>query len=202
MNADTPQRATAGQLSGRIQSGPASPRYRLLSFAACLAIVFTTGACTQRGAGDKQTDRNDLSAMSTAVLKIKDQPFLAWLAVTPTEHEYGLMHVNRTQLEPAPPDPANGLPDGAQRGMLFVFDDEKPRMFWMANTITSLDIAYIRTDGTIFKILTMPALKRQLHPSGEPARFALEVRAGLFSELGIQKGDRVEIPPEVFKPAD
>ena len=88
---------------------------------------------------------------------------------------------------------------GQERGMLFVFEAEQPLAFWMLNTITPLDIAYIRTDGKLVKIHTMPPLTTQTFPSVEPARYALEVRAGTFAKLGIAEGDQAEIPTSVLK---
>lgn len=85
------------------------------------------------------------------------------------------------------------------QGMLFVFPDERYLGFWMKNTITPLDIAYARMDGTIVTTHTMPILTLQTYPSYEPAMFALEVKAGTFERLGIAAGDRIDIPDEVFK---
>jgi uncharacterized protein len=83
--------------------------------------------------------------------------------------------------------------------MLFVFDFEQPLSFWMKNTIIPLDIAYIRTDGTIVKTYTMAPLETRTYPSIERARYALEVQAGLLDELGIQAGHTAEIPDGLLK---
>ena len=143
--------------------------------------------------------RNDLSAMKTDRIQIKGTIFEVWLATTMAEQARGLMQVKQDALAAIPPDPARGLPNGAQRGMLFVFADEELRAFWMYNTIIPLDIAYVRGDGIIVKTHTMARLETRTYPSVEPARFALEVRAGLLAELGIAPGDRVEIPQSVLK---
>ena len=87
------------------------------------------------------------------------------------------------------------------QGMLFVFPDERYQGFWMKNTITPLDIAYARMDGTIVTIQTMPPLTLQTFPSYEPAMFAFEVKAGTFARLGIGTGDHLDIPDDVFKTA-
>jgi len=143
--------------------------------------------------------RNNLSAMDTARIQIGEHTFEVWLAAEPHQQELGLMQVTVEELEPIPADEAAGLPQGAERGMLFVFDNEQLRSFWMLNTITALDIAYIRSDGTIVKTHTMAPLETRLYPSVEPAQYALEVRAGLLADLGIEIGDHVEIPDTVLK---
>ena len=79
-------------------------------------------------------------------------------------------------------------------GMLFVFDREAPRSFWMRNTLIPLSIAYIASDGRIVDIQDMQPLDETSHPSAEPAQYALEVNQGFFAERGIEVGDVVEIP--------
>jgi uncharacterized protein len=79
-------------------------------------------------------------------------------------------------------------------GMLFVFDRDAPRSFWMRNTLIPLSIAYIASDGRIVDIQDMQPLDETSHPSAEPAQYALEVNQGFFAERGIKVGNVVEIP--------
>lgn len=77
-------------------------------------------------------------------------------------------------------------------GMLFVFDREEIRFFWMKNTWIPLSIAYIRSDGVITDILEMaPGDTTTRYPSTRPARFALEMNAGWFLARDIRPGDTV-----------
>lgn len=155
------------------------------------------------GCGFRLTDpgkRNKLSTMQQARINIGDQKFQTWLALTQKQRELGLMQVTAEQLTPIPDDSGPGLPD-IERGMLFVFAAERHLAFWMRNTITPLDIAYIRSNGEIISTYTMAPLETRTYPSGEPAQFALEVRAGVFARLGIGPGDHVEIPDSVLKAA-
>ncbi len=139
--------------------------------------------CAQQSADPE--DRNNLDVMNKTRIEIKGHTFEVWLARTPSEQEHGLMQVTAEQLA--------ALPDGSHRGMLFVFTAERQLSFWMYNTITPLDIVYIRGDGVIVRKYTMAPLETRLYPSVEPAMYALEVRAGLFAELGIAPGDTVQI---------
>jgi uncharacterized membrane protein (UPF0127 family) len=106
--------------------------------------------------------------------------FAVEMAVTPKEHEMGLMFRRE-------------LPEG--RGMLFDFKREQETAFWMKNTYISLDMIFIRSDGRIHRIAanTVP-LSEALVPSGGPVRAVLEVIAGTASKLGIAPGDRVAHP--------
>lgn len=102
------------------------------------------------------------------------------LAVTPEQHGHGLMY-------------RESLPVDA--GMLFVFRDSQPRSFWMRNTLISLDIIFIREDGTIANIArrTTPLSDASI-PSDGPVRGVLEVNGGVTRMLNIEPGDRVLHP--------
>ncbi|HEV8388264.1 MAG TPA: DUF192 domain-containing protein [Dongiaceae bacterium] len=77
-------------------------------------------------------------------------------------------------------------------GMLFLYPKPQPVEFWMKNTPLSLDIVFVRADGTIARIAadTTP-MSEDLIPSGEPVRAVLEVKAGTMRQLGITVGDRL-----------
>ena len=77
-------------------------------------------------------------------------------------------------------------------GMLFVFDREEPRSFWMRNTLIPLSIAYIDSDGRIVDIKDMQPLDETSVPSAEPAQYALEVNQGFFEARGIEVGNTLE----------
>lgn len=83
------------------------------------------------------------------------------------------------------------VPDGT--GMLFVFDSEGTRSFWMKDTQVPLDIAYINADLRIVDIFQMEPLVTTTYDSTSPAMFALEVRQGWFAERGIVAGTSVQI---------
>lgn len=142
---------------------------------------------TPRGRRSDAQRRFPLDSLKTATLRINDHEFRAWLALTGDQHTEGLMFVPEDEIQD-------------DQGMLFVFNDEEPRSFWMRNTITSLDIAFARSDGRIVKIWTMPPLTLNSFPSVEPAMFALEVKAGTFQRLSIREGDRIVIPEEALRP--
>lgn len=81
----------------------------------------------------------------------------------------------------------------ADRGMLFDFKRVEPVSMWMQNTYLSLDMLFIRPDGTIATIAThTEPLSTRVIPSGEPVLSVLEVNAGTTERLGIKPGDRVE----------
>jgi uncharacterized membrane protein (UPF0127 family) len=125
-----------------------------------------------------------LAAADTQTLEIASKngvhAFAVEMALTPEEQARGLMY-------------RRSLPEG--RGMLFDFKSERELTFWMKNTYVSLDIIFIRGDGTILRIAanTTP-LSEKMIPSGGPARAVLEVVAGTARKLGIAPGDRVAHP--------
>lgn len=78
------------------------------------------------------------------------------------------------------------------QGMLFVFEDVTKRYFYMKNTKIPLDIIYIDANKTIvsFQKNAKPFDESSL-PSKVPAKYVLEVNAGLVDAWGISVGDTI-----------
>ena len=81
----------------------------------------------------------------------------------------------------------------AGSGMIFVFDDEEVRSFWMQDTYIPLDIAYLDANARIIDIQQMEPETTRMHTSSGPAMFALEVPQGWFAEMEIEVGAQAEI---------
>lgn len=98
-------------------------------------------------------------------------------AVTPEEHEIGLMY--RRDMQPS-------------QGMLFIGDQEEEKGFWMKNTYIALDIIYVNAAKEIVSIgkYAKPHSTESI-PSGAPAQYVVEVVAGFCDEHGIGKGDKI-----------
>jgi uncharacterized protein len=81
----------------------------------------------------------------------------------------------------------------ADAGMLFSWNVEEPRSFWMLNTCIPLDMLFIAADGTIVGILEqVPTLNTLPRGVPCPAAHVLEVNAGWTRQHGIEPGQRVE----------
>jgi hypothetical protein len=143
-------------------------------------------SCTPPPAPDK------LDELGTVDINIQGTNFRLWIADDYAEHANGLMLVSAERLA--------RLPDGTERGMIFVFDHSRELSFWMKNTIIPLDIAYLESDGTVVKTYTMAPLDERVgqYSSGRPAQYAIEVNAGVWSAIGLKPGDRVAIPASLL----
>ena len=157
----------------------------VLMAALMFALVLQGVSCTPK-------PPEELDAWGTVDMKIGGQKFLLWVADDGGEQEQGLMHVTADRM--------SALEDGTERGMIFVFDHERILSFWMRNTIIPLDIAYVDRDGVIVSIYTMVPLdeRRNQYASVRPARYAIEVNAGVYERLGVAKGDKLDIPASVL----
>lgn len=101
------------------------------------------------------------------------------LALEPEDQQQGLMY--RTLLEP-------------DTGMLFTWQDERIRTFWMHNTCIPLDMLFLSKDATIVGILEeVPVLNDAPRSVPCPAAHVLEVRAGYSRQHGIVPGMRLQI---------
>lgn len=76
----------------------------------------------------------------------------------------------------------------AQRGMLFVFDQEAQHCMWMRNTLLPLSVAFLDKDARIINIADMQPQTEDRHCAAAPARFALEMNQGWFAQRGIREG--------------
>ena len=79
----------------------------------------------------------------------------------------------------------------AQRGMLFVFPQERTHCMWMRNTLIPLSVAFIDADGYIINIENMQPQTEDNHCARKPARYALEMNLGWFAQRGIKPGTRL-----------
>lgn len=77
-------------------------------------------------------------------------------------------------------------------GMVFVFDRTEPLGFYMKDTYIPLSIAFIAEDGRIVNLDEMAPRSESTYWSSGPARYALEMRKGWFTERGIKAGDQVK----------
>lgn len=111
----------------------------------------------------------------------------AELAQTPAERERGLM--NRKSL-------------ADDEGMLFVFEDQNFRMFWMKDTFIDLDFLFISSDKTINNIYENVPRSYSYTPDEEVARtfgiaqYILEIPAGQIKEQNLKIGDKLEFTIE------
>jgi uncharacterized membrane protein (UPF0127 family) len=84
------------------------------------------------------------------------------------------------------------MPDDA--GMLFSWDDEQVRSFWMHNTCIPLDMLFIDADANIVGILEqVPTLNERSRMVPCPAAHVLELNAGWARAHGIEPGQRVKL---------
>lgn len=142
-----------------------------------------------------------LLLMMPAACQAKDPPArsAAGLALVPLTitTAAGKAHHFTVEVASTPEEQARGLMFRASlapdTGMIFPMKPPRPASFWMKNTPLSLDMIFIRPDGTIARIAaeTTPF---SLIPedSGEPVSAVLELVGGRAAQLGIAEGDRVD----------
>ncbi|MEA3411791.1 MAG: DUF192 domain-containing protein [Pseudomonadota bacterium] len=112
----------------------------------------------------------------TRDLRVGAHPLTVEVAVSNREQRRGLM--GREHL-------------AENAGMLFVWDDEAPRVMWMKDTLIPLSVAFVDATGHIVNIERMTPETTTPHWSKHPARYAIETRQGWFRDRGIVNGDYV-----------
>ncbi len=137
---------------------------RLARQAACAAAAYIIyGARGRPGGPRKSCEQVEITTKGG--VRVFDVEF----ADTEPKRRIGLMHRKE-------------LPDG--RGMLFDFSRVQPVAMWMQNTYVSLDMIFIRDDGTIANIAenTEPLSEASIYSAG-PVKGVLEVVAGTAEAL-------------------
>lgn len=139
-------------------------------------------------------EANAQGGLPTREIEIGGERFLLEVAADPASQFRGLG--GRTVI------PRNG-------GMLFVNAAPRPLAFVMRDCPIPIDIAYLDADGRVLNVHTMQpepprregesagAYEARLpgYPSAGPAQFAIELAGGRFAELGVAKGDRIDVAP-------
>ena len=115
-------------------------------------------------------------------VELKGQRFSIEIAEDDAAREHGLMG-----RESMPQD----------HGMLFVFQDDAPRAFWMKNCKFPQDMLFFDADRRLVSVQhDVPACTADPCPpysSGAPARYVLELNAGQARKLGLVPGDEMQI---------
>lgn len=154
--------------------------YRSFLFFICLGIIACSSPDKEEAAPTPPTRQLDFNAEiqflrtdRTLISEIK-----AAVADTDELRSTGLMDVY-------------SLPDDA--GMIFLFENNRPRSFWMANTPLSLDILFVNSDLEIVRIHrnTTPFSQESIE-SERPAKYVVEVNAGYTLRHDITEGHQIE----------
>ena len=104
---------------------------------------------------------------------------------------------------------AQGLSDrptlADDQAMLFVYDTDEPRAFWMSNMHFPLDMVWIKSDCTVSGVTAnvpnpapeTPRSDLPSYPSTEPVRFILEINAGQAATNRITPGSLVKFAGQI-----
>jgi uncharacterized protein len=149
---------------------------RLLLAASLLLCVPISGCKSASSLATDGTAQLDVIALTLTTATGKSAALRVEVARTGEQQQRGLMF--RESL-------------GSNAGMLFPYASPQTVSFWMKNTVISLDMIFIRADGTIARIAaeTVPYALDKVS-SGEPVSAVLEIAGGRAAALGIAEGDR------------
>ena len=76
-------------------------------------------------------------------------------------------------------------------GMLFVFPSSVEHVFWMHNTLISLDLIFLGDDRAVLGVVhNAPAMTNDLRGVGKPSRYVVEVAAGEAAAHAVGPGTR------------
>jgi len=131
------------------------------------------------GVANWATARSSLLSVTFKGTKGDSSKVYLTIASTPGERRKGLMFVRSLATD---------------RGMLFVFPEEREQGFWMKNTFISLDMIFVTKDWKIAGIIheTLP-LTTERQSVKKPSMYVIELKGGTAETLGIKEGDSVQV---------
>ena len=147
-----------------------------------LSLLWVGCACA-----DSTTDQNS-SALEFETIDIRlmpggsrpSVPLSVKLAKTEAQRRHGLMFTPH-------------LSDWS--GMLFTFETEAVRRFWMKNTQIPLDILFFDSSGGLVSLIrSAKPFSLALRESKGPARYVLEINGGLAAKMDIQTDAKLLLP--------
>ncbi len=132
------------------------------------------------------------SLPETITVRIGGEPFTMDVSADDASRILGLQGV--TEI------PSDG-------GMIFIFPNSQVRSFYMPHCLVDIDLMFLDPQGRVTAVHTMPveppqrtdepqpAYERRLprYPSGYPAQFAIELRAGTLDRLGIEVNSKIPL---------
>lgn len=115
--------------------------------------------------------------------ELAKEPFCLEVADTYASRETGLQ--NRNNLS-------------KRGGMIFIFPENEPVLFWMKDTLIELDIIFLDSAGVIQSMVTrVPPSPIKIYGS---ARYVIELSGGEGEAMGIWPGDKVSLPERLTRP--
>lgn len=158
------------------------PMFALAILIALISVISCTNERNEVGTPDEREERVLNYSAEVSFLSMNGDTISTIDAAVADDDESrsaGLMNV------PSMPEDA---------GMVFIFENNQPRSFWMANTPLSLDIIFANSDFEIVRIHrnTQPYSSRSIE-SGRPAKYVVEVNAGYAVNHDIREGMTIAI---------
>ena len=160
---------------------------RLISvkkFLTYLLAATTIGYTSCKEEKKQVSIKHEITFKKEGVLKIYRNPsdsLIKTLDIEIADNDYetqtGLMYRNSMETN---------------QGMLFIFEDSRPRYFYMKNTHIPLDLIYIDENRKIVSTqLNAAPMNETSLPSNENAKYVLEINAGLFNLWNLKVGDSI-----------
>jgi uncharacterized membrane protein (UPF0127 family) len=113
-----------------------------------------------------------------------------WIETSSGTHEFSVEIADTPNLQRRGLMYRQSMPD--DHGMIFPFPKARTASFTMRNTYISLDMIFVREDGTIESIIeNTPALQDRSFPSQGVVKAVVEFNAGTAKKFDIKPGDLV-----------
>lgn len=150
-------------------------KINLIILAGFFSLFFLLGGCVNKTSNDNNLLPVRFYNNDKQIVEIRCE-----VADTIPKQTIGLM--NREKLE-------------EDKGMIFLFNNEGKREFWMKNTLIPLDMIFLDKNFKIVNIIenAQPCkiLDCELYSSAGPAKYVIEINGGLSSKYNITNQTKI-----------
>ena len=131
---------------------------------------------------DKRFRSYQLAELKTVNLDVNGHPIKAYIMDSEPKIAEGMMWLKEEDVKD-------------DDGMIFVFEDARPRSFWMKNCHLALDVIFMDPKGKVLSIQHgKPFDEETKLLSNGDAMYALELKEGRSAAVGLKPGATIKIP--------
>lgn len=164
--------------------------YRLAVLLALAALALLGGCgpkqAPKRATAERPKDNPDrvyqLRELPLVTVQVANRPLKLYVADSFTVRQEGLTFVNDKEL-------------GQADGMIFVYADARLLKFWNVDTPLALDVAFLDAGGEVQRITSLKPFQEEPVGCVVPAKFVIQVRAGMLAQMGVKEHMTAVLPP-------
>lgn len=145
-----------------------------------LPIYVLSGYNISPSSDDREEEQDEKIFQEKLIARFDSNSSEFELEIAETREQWTIGLMNRRNMD-------------KEKGMVFIFPEESMQAFWMKNTYIPLDIIFLDSNQEVVNIEknAVPLNETNRYRSISPARYVIELNAGVSDKYNIKPGDTV-----------